>query len=133
MEPIRRLEYEYRVRSDEADADGWLRPSGLTGWCATYSSRSTRPSPTATCSRSAPRSSAGAQVWARRHSHIMRIESSAAPREPQHMAAVRTDWVLLTSDGRPARVPAEISRNFSPDQPFVRVRIAMLHYCSAGP
>ena len=29
VEPRRRIEHEYRVRFDEADAEGWLRPSGL--------------------------------------------------------------------------------------------------------
>ena len=41
------------------------------------------------------------------------------------MAQVDTDWVLLTDEGRPARVPQEIADYFGPVVPFARDRVVL--------
>lgn len=64
-------------------------------------------------------------VWARRHSEVRRIGSEDGRGSDGLMATVDTDWVLLTSAGRPARVPPEIARYFSPGTQFARDRIVL--------
>ncbi len=152
MEKARRIEHEYRVRFDEAGADGCLRPSSLLryaqdmawrhseeagfdrGW---YERRSMH-----WLVRNVKVSIEGSitygdelavstevigwrHVWARRHSEVRRTGSSASTSANELMATVETDWVLLTSAGRPARVPAEIGRYFAPAAPFTRDRIVL--------
>ena len=65
------------------------------------------------------------QVWVRRRSEVVRVAASSGPAERDLLAVVETDWVLLTTAGRPARVPPEIARYFAPARPFTRDRISL--------
>jgi acyl-ACP thioesterase len=152
MEPVRRIEHEYRVRFDEANADGWLRPSGLLRYAQDMAWRH---STEAGFDRSwyddrgmhwlvrnVKVSIAGPitygdvlaistevigwrHVWARRRSEIRRRASEDGRGHSGLVATVETDWVLLTPDGRPARVPPEITRYFSPGRQFKRDRVVL--------
>ena len=140
VEPRRRIEHEYRVRFDEADADGWLRPSGLLRYSQDmawrhstedgferewYEARGmaglvrnckltiTRPITYGDVLSVSTEVVGWRHVWARRHSRIRRIESEDGRGEDGLMATVDTDWVLLTSENRPAKVPPEVARYFS--------------------
>ena len=152
MEPIRRIEQEYRVRFDEADAEGWLRPSGLLRYAQDMAWRHSElvgfdrdwydERDMAWLVRNvmvdiSSRITYGdvllvstqvvgwRHVWARRRCEIVRVGSSAGQVEPRHAATVVTDWVLLTSAGRPAKVPENFARSFSPDAGFTRERVIL--------
>jgi acyl-ACP thioesterase len=129
-----RFEVRYRVRFDEADASGRLRPSGFLryaqdlawqhseaagfdrGW---YEERDTfwlvrnvalRVSGDVLYGGTTVGSTeitGWRRVWARRHT----VFASEGARQ---VADVVTDWVLLTTEGRPTRIPEEISRYFAP-------------------
>jgi acyl-ACP thioesterase len=147
MDAPRRLEHHYRVRFDEADVDGHLRPSGILRYTqdmawrhseeggfdrAWYDARamhwlvrnvSLRIRETATQGdvlSIATEVVGWRQVWARRRTE-MRRRARGGDHEP--IAVVDTDWVLLGVDGRPARVPPEVARYFTPGQRFSRIRI----------
>ena len=152
MEPVRRIEHEYRVRFDEADADGWLRPSGLLryaqdmAWRHSIEAGFDREWYTARGMAWLVRNvqvsikeritygdvlSVSTQVigwrhvWARRRSEIRRIDAEAGHHGDGPMATVETDWVLLTTEGRPAKVPAEVARYFATEKQFTRERIVL--------
>jgi acyl-ACP thioesterase len=152
MEPVRRIEHEYRVRFDEADADGWLRPSGLMryaqdmawrhsteagfdrGWYdargMNWLVRNVKVSLVSPITYGdllvvTTEVVGWRHVWARRHSEIRRVGSEDDRGNDGLMATVETDWVLLTLEGRPAKVPAEIARYFSPGTQFARERIVL--------
>ena len=152
MEPIQRLEQEYRVRFDEAGADGWLRPSGLLRYAqdmawrhseavgfdrAWYAERGMNwlvrnvnvqietPITYGDMLSVSTQVIGWRHVWARRRSEVVRIGSSAGATEPELTATVETDWVLLTMSGRPAKVPEHFARRFSPDVSFTRDRVVL--------
>jgi acyl-ACP thioesterase len=145
MQPLRRLEYPYRVRFDEADASGRLRPSGILRytqdvawrhseeagfdrewydargmyWLVRNINLRIHASASHGDELSVSTHVAGLrQVWARR-----RTEVRADDRAGRVMAEIDTDWVLLGDDGRPARVPEEITRYFSVGETFRRSRV----------
>jgi acyl-CoA thioesterase FadM len=64
-------------------------------------------------------------VWARRHSQIRRVGAEAGHEGDGAIATVETDWVLLTTDGRPAKVPPEVAEYFATEQQFTRERIVL--------
>jgi acyl-ACP thioesterase len=147
MEPSRHIEHPYRVRFDEADADGKLRPSGFVRYAqdmawrhseeagfdrAWYDDRSMH-----WLVRNVEVHLMGAvgygeqlsigtevtgwrHVWARRHTEIRRDDAA-----DEVVATVDTDWVLLGDDGRRARVPDELTRFFSADETFRRNRVML--------
>jgi acyl-CoA thioesterase FadM len=151
--PIRRLEHEYRVRFDEADANGRLRPSGLLRYAQDmawrhseeagfgrewYAERDMHWLVRNVTLRIRQRVTYGdvlavgtevtgwRHVWARRRTDIRRVGSSSADGEVEAlMATVETDWVLLTLAGRPAKVPAEIAHYFAQAGPFTRERVVL--------
>jgi acyl-CoA thioesterase FadM len=150
MEPRLRLEREYHVRFDEADADGWLRPSGFVRYAqdmawrhsaeagfdrAWYESRGMawlvrnvkvsllQPITYGDALAISTQVIGWRQVWARRRTEIERIGSEDDRGDRGLTATVDTDWVLLTAEGRPAKVPAEIARYFSPATRFARDRV----------
>lgn len=125
----------YRVRFDEAGADGNLRPSGLLRYAQDlawqhseaagfdrdwYASRGTywlvrlaalriaADVPYGASLDSSTEVTGWRRVWARRHT-VFRLDDGTVA------ADADTDWVLLTTEGRPARIPDEISRHFAPD------------------
>lgn len=140
------------MRFDEADADGWLRPSGLLRYAQDMAWRHSAEAGfdrawyaargmswlvrNVTVSLHEPITYGDVlsistavvgwrQVWARRHSEVRRLGSEDEHARDGLMATVDTDWVLLTTEGRPARVPEEIARYFSPGTPFSRDRITL--------
>lgn len=144
MDTPRRLEHRYRVRFDEADMDEHLRPSGVLRYTqdvawrhseeagfdrAWYDARAThwlvrnvslRIHQTATQGDVLTISTeviGWRQMWARRRTELRRSNDP--------IATVDTDWVLLSDDGRPARVPSEVASYFSPGQTFTRSRIVL--------
>jgi len=152
MEPVQRLEHEYRVRFDEANADGWLRPSGLLRYAQDMAWRHSElagfdrdwyherdmnwlvrnvkvdiaaPITYGDVISVSTQVIGWRHVWARRHSDIVRVGSSAGRIEPQLAASVVTDWVLLTAAGRPAKVPEHFARSFSPEAGFTRDRVVL--------
>ena len=149
---MRRLEDRYRVRFDEADANGWLRPSGLLrfaqdmawrhseeagfdrrwyderdmSWLVRNVQLDIRSLATYGDVLLVSTEVVGSrQVWVRRRSEMVRVASSDGPTERDLLAVVETDWVLLTIAGRPAKVPPEIARYFAPTRPFTRDRIVL--------
>ena len=152
MEPVRRIEHEYRVRFDEAGADGWLRPSGLLRYAQDMAWRHSEEAGfdrdwylnrsmnwlvrNVKVSIAGPVTYGDAlaistevigwrHVWARRHSVMRLVGSSAREANGARVATVDTDWVLLTDEGRPARVPDEIAQYFSAQQAFTRDRVSL--------
>ena len=152
MELLRRIEHEYRVRFDEADADGWLRPSGLLRYAQDMAWRHSTEAGfdrewyeargmnwlVRNCKVSIDeRITYGdvltvstevigwRHVWARRRSEIRRMDSEDGRGDHGPVATVETDWVLLTTQGRPAKVPPEIARYFSPGRQFTRDRVVL--------
>ncbi len=152
MEPRRRIEHTYRVRFDEADADGWLRPSGLLRYAQDMAWRHSEEAGfdrdwyrarsmnwlvrNVTVSIKSPITygdtllvstevTGWRHVWARRHSKVRRADSNSGDAPGALVATVDTDWVLLTDDGRPARVPAEIAQYFSAYESFTRDRVVL--------
>ena len=152
MEPIRQLVHEYRVRFDEADADGRLRPSGLLRYAQDMAWRHSEEAgfardwyagrgmnwlvrnvqawvkgPITYGDRLAVSTQVVGwrHVWARRQSEIRRNDSEGRVTESALVATVDTDWVLLTDEGRPARVPADVAAYFGPVVPFARERVTL--------
>jgi len=131
-----RFEARYRVRFDEAGADGLLRPSGLLRYAQDVAWRH---SDAAGFDRAwylardrhwlvrhvriEPRAGVGygeelrvttevtgwRRVLARRHTSF----ESRHGGDGELVAVVETDWVLLTSAGRPATIPAQITSVFA--------------------
>ena len=149
---MQRLEDRYRVRFDEADADGWLRPSGLLRFAQDMAWRHSEEAgfdrhwyderDMSWLVRNVQLDIRGLatygdvllistevvgsrQVWVRRRSEMVRVAASDGPTERDLLAVVETDWVLLTMAGRPAKVPPEIARYFAPTRPFTRDRIVL--------
>jgi len=152
VERARRIEHEYRVRFDEADADGWLRPSGLLRYAQDMASRHSEEAGferdwyeergmiwlvrNVSLSIKGPVTYGDVlsvssevigwrHVWARRRAEMRRVGSSAGGETDELMAIVDTDWVMLTTEGRPARVPVEFARHFSSDHAFTRSRVLL--------
>ncbi|MEX1295153.1 MAG: thioesterase family protein [Candidatus Limnocylindrales bacterium] len=150
--PRRRIEHEYRVRFDEAGADGWLRPSGLLRYAQDMAWRHSTEAGfdrewyaargmnwlvrNVTVSLLGPVTYGDVlsistevvgwrHVWARRHAQIRRVASEDGRGRDGSVATVDTDWVLLTDAGRPAKVPPEIGEYFSTGTPFARDRIVL--------
>jgi acyl-CoA thioesterase FadM len=148
----RRLEAEYRVRFDEADATGHLRPSGFiryaqdVAWRHSEEAGFGRDWYTARALHwlvrdlalriGAPVSygdtlavstevSGWRHVWARRYSQMRCVRRSRGPADGEMVAACQTDWVLLGDDGQPTRVPPEIRGFLSPDRSFQRSRVEL--------
>jgi acyl-ACP thioesterase len=152
VEPVRRIEHEYRVRFDEANADGRLRPSGLLRYAqdmawrhsteagfdrAWYDERGmswlvrnvkvslVEPITYGDVLSISTQVIGWRHVWARRHSEVRRVGSEDGRGETGPVATVDTDWVVLTTAGRPARIPAEFARYFSADRQFTRDRVVL--------
>jgi acyl-ACP thioesterase len=152
MEPVQRIEHEYRVRFDEADGDGRLRPSGLLRYAqdmawrhsteagfdrAWYDERGMSwlvRNVTVSITEHITYGDVLAistqvvgwrRVWARRHTEVRRVGSEDARGGEGLMATVDTDWVLLTDEGRPAKVPPEIADYFMPGEQFRRDRVVL--------
>ena len=160
MEPRHCLEHRYRVRFDEAGADGWLRPSGFLRYAQDMAWRHSeeagfdrdwyaqrgmnwvvrnvqvaieRPITYGDVLDISTEVIGWRHVWARRHCGIRRAGDGTATGTaqgtatdvPVSMATVATDWVLLSDDGRPARVPREIAAYFSTAAPFTRDRVVL--------
>jgi acyl-CoA thioesterase FadM len=148
----RLFEADYRVRFDEADTHGWLRPSGFLRYAQDmawrhselagfgrewYAERSMQwlvrnvalhiKTPVTYGDTLTVRTSVTGwrHVWARRHAEMQRTATADGPADGALVAVVDTDWVLLTIDGQPARVPAEIVTSFSPGRTFVRSRVTL--------
>jgi acyl-CoA thioesterase FadM len=136
------------VRFDEADAAGWLRPSGFlrfaqdVAWQHSevagfgrrwYAERMVhwlvrdvdlrilRPVTYGDQLSVSTEVTGWRHVWARRSCEIRRPSDSLD--EP--VATVRTDWVLLRGDGRPARLPSEMSAFLEAGRSFTRRRIEL--------
>jgi len=152
VERPRRIEHEYRVRFDEADADGRLRPSGLLRYAQDMAWRHTeeagfgrdwyderdmnwlvrnvkvsieKPITYGDVLSVSTQIIGWRHIWARRQSEVRRTGSSAGDAIGDVVATVDTDWVLLTAAGRPAKVPDDIAKYFSTGQPFARDRIML--------
>jgi acyl-CoA thioesterase FadM len=148
----RRLQHHYRVRFDEAGADGWLRPSGFLRYAQDMAWRH---SEAAGFDREwyaerdmnwvvrnvqvsierritygdvldvSTEVTGWRHVWVRRHCQIRRAGGGNGAAPSELMATVETDWVLLTDAGRPARVPTEIADYFSLETAFTRDRVTL--------
>jgi len=152
MEPVRRIEHEYRVRFDEADAEGWLRPSGLLRYAQDMAWRHSTEAGfdrgwyrargmnwlVRNCKVSmempitfgdvllvSTQVIGWRYVWARRRSEVRRMGSEDGRGAVGQVATVDTDWVLLTESGQPAKAPSEIAEYFSPGRQFARDRISL--------
>jgi acyl-CoA thioesterase FadM len=138
-----RLEAVYRVRFDEAGADGGLHASGYVRYAqdlawrhsesagldrAWYAARGTFWLVRCLALRLTGHATHGDEltvstevtgwqrVWARRRSLLSRSGAAASggvADTPSLLAEVITDWVLLTTEGRPTGVPAEIMQAFT--------------------
>jgi acyl-CoA thioesterase FadM len=133
-----RYEVRYRVRFDEADASGHLRPSGLlryaqdlawqhseaagfdrewyaqrgTFWLVRMASlRIAAPASYGDEVSATTEVSGWRRVWARRHT-TFRDPSGTVTAEAD------TDWVLVTDAGRPSRIPDEVSQYFAPGSAY---------------
>lgn len=140
----RRFEAEYRVRFDEADAGGSLRPSGFlrfaqdVAWQHSeaagfgrdwYAERAMHwlvrdvdlqvLAPVAYGDRLVLRTEVVGwrHVWARRRAAVLR--------GAEVVGVVETDWVLLRTDGRPARLPPEMTAFLASGQAFTRRRLEL--------
>ncbi len=134
MEAPQTHRMRYRVRFDEADASGNLRPSGMLRYTQDlawqhsevagfdrhwYDARGTfwlvrmvrlrllRSVPYGDHLEGTTQIVGWRRVWARRHT-VFRLDDESVAAE------VDTDWVLLTTEGRPTRIPDEIARFFAP-------------------
>ena len=152
MGPERRIEHQYRVRFDEANAEGWLRPSGLLRYAQDMAWRHSteagfdrdwyerrgmnwlvrnvkvslaEPITYGDVLAIGTKVIGWRHVWARRHTEVRRIDSEDGGGRDGVVATVETDWVLLTLEGTPARVPPEIIEYFSPGRQFKRDRIVL--------
>lgn len=152
MEPRRQAEHRYRVRFDEADAEGWLRPSGLLRYAQDMAWRHSteagfdrdwyerrgmnwlvrnvkvslaEPITYGDVLAIGTKVTGWRHVWARRHTEVRRINSEDGRGRDGVVATVETDWVLLTLEGTPAKVPTQIVEYFSPGRPFKRDRIEL--------
>jgi medium-chain acyl-[acyl-carrier-protein] hydrolase len=123
----------YRIRFDEADGEGTLRPSGYVRYAqdlawqhseargfdrAWYGERGIgwlvrwvqlemiEPVQYGATVRVTTEVEGGRRSWARRH-------TEAHGEDGRLHAIVLTDWILMSDRGRPARVPDEIVRAFS--------------------
>lgn len=140
----RSIQHPYRVRFDEADIHGRLRPSGFLrftqdmAWRHSeeggfdrdwYDARSmhwlvrnidlrlhvaVNQGETLLVSTTV---TGWRHIWARRHTTFERDGATVAD--------VNTDWVLLRDDGRPAPVPEEVAAYFSPATTFRRDRVVL--------
>lgn len=140
-----RFEAHYRVRFDEADAQGSLRPSGLLRYaqdCAWqhseaagfdrdwYAARGMHWLVRCVGLRIEDRVPYGEtvhvstevtgwrRVWARRQARFERADGSL-------VGVAEIDWVLLTAEGRPAKVPQEIVVHFAPQASFTPARLKL--------
>jgi acyl-CoA thioesterase FadM len=138
VEIQQRFEDRYRVRFDEADASGQLRPSGLLrytqdlawrhsevvgldrAWYEAHDSFWLVRGAAVTIKAGVgygetvvgvTEVTGWRRVWARRHTTL------ASP-DGRVIASIETDWVLLTSAGRPRRIPDEMTRMLAPGQSY---------------
>jgi acyl-ACP thioesterase len=142
----RRFSDGYRVRFDEAGADGALRSSGYLRYAqdlawrhsdaagfhdAWYRERGLRwlvraleldivaPAPYGEPVHVSTEVIGWRRVWARRRSEV-RLKEHEGP-----AAVALIDWVLLDAAGRPTRVPAEIADFFSGEATFTPIRVEL--------
>ena len=138
VEIAQRFEGDYRIRFDEAGPDGNLRPSGFLRYAqdlawrhseaAGFDRRWYEERDSFWLVRGLSLSIEGPvgygegvvgttevtgwrRVWARRHTRFT-TDARAT------LATVDTDWVLLTSAGRPTRIPEELARLLAPGERF---------------
>jgi acyl-ACP thioesterase len=142
-----RIERSYRVRFDEAGADGrlrssgylryaqdlawihsdgagfgrdWYRDRGLTWLVRAIELDIVEDVAYGTEMDVSTEVVAFRRVWARRRNEFR------APGSERPVAAAITDWVLLNERGAPTRVPAEIVRMFAdPDSAFTPLRLQL--------
>jgi acyl-CoA thioesterase FadM len=142
-----RLELDYRVRFDEAGADGHLRASGFLRWAQDLTWRHSESSGFDRAWYSARRLTwliravqldiveqvaygsdvrvstevvGFRRVWARRRSQFERPDTGRT------CALALIDWVLLNERGRPVRVPAEIESRFpAPSTVYTPLRVEL--------
>ena len=149
MDTPRSYEATYRVRFDEADATGHLRPSGLLRYAQDvawqhseaagfdrdwYDARGTlwlvrmatlRLQGVARYGdhlRAITKVTAWRRMWVRRRTRFVGSDGEA-------MAEVDTDWVLVTTAGRPTRIPDEISHYFAPGSRYKRESVSLDPSC----
>jgi len=144
----RRFEARYRVRFDEADAVGQLRPSGFLRFAqdiawqhseaagfdrSWYAERAIHwlvrdvdlrildPVTFGERLDMSTEVTGWRHVWARRHAEV-RV-ATAATRGEGPLATIDTDWVLLAADGRPARLPPDVATFLASGRMFARARL----------
>ena len=147
-----RLRHRYQVRFDEADARARLRPSGYLryagdmawrhseaagfgrewyaerslGWLVRNVALHITAAVTYGDTLTVTTEVIGwRHVWARRQAVMRRGGAADDPDAGEVVAVVHTDWVLLSRDGRPARMPAEIAAWFATEQTFERNRVLL--------
>lgn len=133
----------YRIRFDEAGADGCVRPSAIVRYLqdlawhhseaagldrAWYAARNmgwlvrglelaivgdAGYGETVTVTT---RIAGFRRMWARRHSEVLAADGST-------VATASIDWVLLSTAGHPIRIPPEMQSHVSASSPFTPVRI----------
>src|SRR6187399_2022069 len=128
-----RFQAQYRVRFDEADASGQLRPSGFLRFAqdiawqhseaagfdrAWYADRALHwlvrdvdlrvLGPVVFGQRLDVSTEVVGwrHIWARRHAEVRDVPHGS--HSDALLATIATDWVLLGADARPARLPSEI-------------------------
>lgn len=137
MDVPSRYRARFRVRFDEAGADGHLRPSGLlryaqdAAWQHSEASgfgrewyavrdlawlvrhvrlRMHRAVGYGATVSAVTEVTGWRRVWAHRHAELCT--------DGEAIGEVDTDWVLVTSAGRPTRIPDEIARLFAPGRSY---------------
>jgi acyl-CoA thioesterase FadM len=152
MDPARHLRHRYQVRFDEADARARLRPSGYLRYAGDMAWRHSEAAgfgrewyaerglswlvrnvalhikAAVTYGEALTLTTeviGWRHVWARRQA-VMRIgEAEGEPDAGEVVAIVHTDWVLLSHDGRPTRMPQEIAAWFATERTFERNRVLL--------
>jgi acyl-CoA thioesterase FadM len=141
----RRFAVPYRIRFDEAGADGCLPPSGFVRYAQDvawrhsdargfdrdwYEERRVQwlvrwvdlellsPAPFGSTVTVSTRVIGGRRALARRQTDVRSTDGEVC-------AVVLTDWILVTGTGRPARVPAEIGEAFSDGGTFEPGRVVL--------
>jgi acyl-CoA thioesterase FadM len=141
----RRFAVPYRIRFDEAGADGCLPPSGFVRYAqdvawqhsdargferAWYEERHVQwlvrwvdlelvsPARFGSTVTVSTRVIGGRRALARRRTEVRSTEGELR-------AVVLTDWILVSETGRPARVPAEIGEAFSDGETFSPGRVVL--------
>lgn len=143
MDDIQRHAIEHRVRFDECDAGGVMRPSALlrivqdlawrhsevTGydrawyaghgltWLVRFVDLAvTEPLTYGDALSLTTRVTGWRRVWCRRRTTIQRMDGGS-DHGPGHVAGATIDWVLIDALGRPTRVPPGIAERFTDGAP----------------